>query len=58
MKLRSSLAKLLELYRENPNLALTSEPLKELYNKTIEAAGTSIELLARTKTEKTFLFMS
>ncbi|HEK9098150.1 TPA: FIVAR domain-containing protein [Streptococcus equi subsp. zooepidemicus] len=47
--LDQALAKLLELYRENPNLALTSEPLKELYNKTIEAAGTFYRTVSKDK---------
>lgn len=47
--LEQALAKLLELYRENPNLVLTSEPLKELYNKTIEAAGTFYRTVSKDK---------
>ncbi|WP_159334629.1 FIVAR domain-containing protein [Streptococcus equi] len=47
--LDQALAKLLELYRENPNLALTSESLKELYNKTIEAAGTFYRTVSKDK---------
>ncbi|HEL0024828.1 TPA: FIVAR domain-containing protein [Streptococcus equi subsp. zooepidemicus] len=47
--LDQALAKLLELYRENPNLALTSEPLKELYNKAIEAAGTFYRTVSKDK---------
>ncbi|HEL1085122.1 TPA: FIVAR domain-containing protein [Streptococcus equi subsp. zooepidemicus] len=47
--LDQALAKLLELYRENPNLALTSESLKELYNKAIEAAGTFYKTVSEDK---------
>lgn len=47
--LDQALAKLLELYRENPNLALTSESLKELYNKAIEAAGTFYRTVSNDK---------
>lgn len=50
--LDQALAKLLELYRENPNLALTSEPLKELYNKAIEAAGTFYRTVSKDKERK------
>lgn len=47
--LDQALAKLLELYRENPNLVLTSESLKELYNKAIEAAGTFYKTVSEDK---------
>lgn len=50
--LDQALAKLLELYRENPNLALTSESLKELYNKAIEAAGTFYRTVSKDKERK------
>ncbi|HEL0581945.1 TPA: FIVAR domain-containing protein [Streptococcus equi subsp. zooepidemicus] len=50
--LEQALAKLLELYRENPNLALTSESLKELYNKAIEAAGTFYRTVSKDKERK------